>query len=209
MTPTVVGIAGGTASGKTTAAREIAKRLGEGCLWLTHDRYYRSMPAKYLDNPVEFNFDHPDALETSEMVAALRSLRLGQTALVPHYDFAHHRRRDRSEWETVAPAPLIIVEGILVLQDAELRACLDHKVFVHAPADIRLIRRIRRDVAHRARPVDEIIAQYERTVRPMHVQFVEPSRQFADLVIDGTTAVDSLVASVLELVGITPRREAP
>ena len=208
MTPTVVGIAGGTASGKTTTSRAIAELLGDRCVWLTHDRYYRSLPAEYLANPLSYNFDHPDALETSAMVSDVRALRRGETVRVPHYNFEGHCRRDPSEWETVQPAPLIIVEGILVLHDADLRACMDHLVFVHAPSDIRLIRRIRRDLSHRGRPVEATLAQYERTVRPMHEQFVEPSRSFADLVVDGSTSIESMVSSVLSLSGLTPRPEA-
>jgi len=202
MRPTVVGIAGGTASGKTTTSRAIDALLGDRCLWLTHDRYYRSIPAKFLRNPVGYNFDHPDSLETSAMVSDLLALRRGETVRIPHYDFEGHCRRDPSEWEDVAPKPLIVVEGILVLHDPELRACMDHKVYVHAPADVRLIRRIRRDFAHRGRSVEKTLAQYEATVRPMHLQFVEPSRQFADLVVDGTSTTEAMVASVLAMSGI-------
>jgi uridine kinase len=175
--------------------------LGQACLWITHDRYYKTMPEALRDDPTAHNFDHPAALDTPALVADIASLRAGQPAKLPGYDFARHRRLGPDAWDLVEPRPLIIVEGILVLSDPDLRAQMDHRVFVHAPDDIRLIRRIRRDVSERGRHVSEILHQYEKTVRPMHVRYVAPSRAFADLVVDGTTTTEAMVASVLGLVG--------
>ena len=201
MTPLFVGIAGGSASGKTTTARALTERLGDRCLWLTHDRYYQTMPDRFRDDPTDYNFDHPDSLDTDRLVADLRRLKAGQGILAPHYDFATHRRVPESEWCAYAPRPLVVVEGILVLTQEALRACLDYRVYVHAPDDIRLLRRIRRDLQERGRGVAEILDQYERSVRPMHEAFVAPSRAHADLVVDGTTTTEAMVASVLALVG--------
>ncbi len=200
MTLTLVGIAGGTASGKTTAARALQERLGDRCLCLTHDRYYHPLPARYRADPTAYNFDHPDALDTARMVRDLRALRSGATVRVPRYDYARHVRLPPSQWEVVHPRPVVLVEGILVLADPALRAELDHRVYVHAPDDIRLLRRIRRDADQRGRSVEEVLDQYLRTVRPMHEAFVAPSRQHADLVVDGTRSPDAMVASVLDLI---------
>ena len=201
MIPTVVGIAGGTASGKTTTARALVDRLGEQCLWITHDRYYKTMPVEFEADPTAYNFDHPDALDTVRLVRDLAALRRGESVQLPGYDFSRHERAQPETWDPVDPRPLIIVEGILVLSDPALREQMDHKVYVHAPDDIRLMRRIRRDVTHRDRDVAEILHQYERTVRPMHNRYVAPSMGFADLVVDGTTTTEAMVASVIALVG--------
>jgi uridine kinase len=195
--PLVVGIAGGTASGKTTVARGVADRLG--ALLLTHDRYYRSADA-------HTNFDHPDALDTARMVADLDTLREGRPASLPDYDFATHRRRAAED--VVAPTPVIVVEGILVLADASLRARFDLAVFVDAPADVRLVRRVQRDVAERGRTVESVLAQYLATVRPMHEAFVAPSLAHAHLVLDGTAEVEGLVGAVCAAVA-RARAEAP
>lgn len=203
MKPVVVGIGGGTASGKTTTARALAEVLGDRCVWLTHDRYYLSLPVDVRSTPILHNFDHPAALETARMVADVRSLRAGRPTSVPIYDFSHHERALGEE--IVTPREILLVEGILVLAEEALRAELDHRVYVHAPDDIRLIRRIRRDIAQRGRAVEQVLAQYERTVRPMHEQYVAPSRAFADLVVDGTTTTEAMVASVLALLDLSPR----
>ncbi len=184
-TPFIVGIAGGTASGKTTVARRVADRLG--ALLLTHDRYYKSADAST-------NFDHPDSLDTARMVVDLDTLRAGNAASIPDYDFATHRRR--AEEDVLAPTPVIVVEGILVLSDPALRARFDLAAFVDAPADVRLIRRVQRDVAERGRTVESVFAQYLATVRPMHEAFVAPSVTHADLVLDGTAEVEGLVEAV-------------
>ena len=201
MTPIVVGIAGGTASGKTTTARAISDLLGDECLWITHDRYYKTLPDAQRDDPTTYNFDHPLALDTPALIEDLKTLCAGQPADLPAYDFAIHRQLGASNWDRVQPRNLIVVEGILVLSDPGLRAVMDHRVFVHAPDDVRLMRRIRRDVTERGRNVAEILHQYEKTVRPMHMRYVAPSQAWADLVVDGTTTTKAMVASVLGLVG--------
>ncbi len=189
MRPFVVGIAGGTASGKTTIAGAAAEALG--ALRLTHDRYYRNADA-------HTNFDHPDALDTAGMVADLDLLRAGLHAELPDYDFSVHARRP--ERERVAPSAVLVVEGILVLADADLRARMDLMVFVDAPADVRLIRRVRRDIAERGRTVESVFAQYLATVRPMHEQFVEPSKEHAHLVLDGAGALSAETARLVAIV---------
>jgi uridine kinase len=187
----VIGIGGGTASGKTTLAAALAQALGDQAVLVVHDRYYRTLPAFHAHDPSTFNFDHPESLETTRLVADLDRLRAGARASLPRYDFRTHSRELVEE--DVDPRPLIIVEGILVLSDAELRRRFDLSVFVDTPDDVRLLRRLRRDIAERGRTVDDVLAQYERTVRPMHEQFVRPSRDHAQVVLDGTHPVPDLV----------------
>jgi uridine kinase len=199
MTPLVLGIAGGSASGKSTVASAVAARLGSDCLHLVHDRYYHSLPAHLVDTPTQHNFDHPDSLDTALLVSHLDGLRSGKGVAVPAYDFASHARIAATEW--LEPREIILVEGILVLSDPELRARFDRCIYVHTADDLRLIRRIRRDQRERGRALDEILRQYELTVRPMHLEYVAPSREHADLVLDGTQRIDQLVAQVLAAAG--------
>lgn len=180
--PFVVGMAGGTASGKTTLAHKVAVRTG--ATLITHDRYYRSAD-EYT------NFDHPDSLETDRLIEDLDRLRAGLPAELPVYDFATHSRRP--ETERVEPCPLVVVEGILVLSSPQLRARFDLAVFVEASADVRLIRRVRRDMAERGRTLDSVLAQYMATVRPMHNRFVQPAAAHAGLVLDGEGSIDAEV----------------
>lgn len=187
-TPFLALIGGGTASGKTTIAREVAQRTG--ALHLCHDRYYKDVP-----EPVGFNYDHPDALDTGRLVEDLQLLVAGQAAELPVYEFKTHRRQPHTE--RVEPRPLILVEGILVLQDPRLRDLAHCCVFVEAADDLRLARRILRDVVSRGRDPFGVIRQYLDTVRPMHQQFVGPCRAFADLVVSGETSVDESVEAVL------------
>lgn len=199
MRPLIVGIAGGTASGKTTTSEALVEQLGDRCVLIHHDRYYHSMPSTFLSDPTRYNFDHPDALDTGRLIADLQALREGREVALPTYDFEHHRRSERSD--LIGPHPLVIVEGILTLADAGLREQLDKKVYVHAPDDVRLIRRIRRDMVSRGREIADILDQWERTVSPMHQEYVEPSRRHADLVVDGVTTTEAMVAAVLGLIG--------
>lgn len=189
----LVVIAGGTASGKSTAAVAAAARIPNSVL-IPHDRYYHDIP-----EPRGHNFDHPDALETSLLVDHLTALRAGRSAALPIYDFATHRRTDQTE--TVAAADVVLVEGILTLAYAPLAQMADLCVFVDTPDDLRLVRRIRRDLSERGRTIDSVLDQYLNTVRPMHQQFVAPSRDVADLVLCGAEArdrvADALVAAVM------------
>jgi uridine kinase len=198
-TPLVVGLAGGTASGKTTLCRALADHLGDQAAVLCHDSYYRTLPADR--SPATWNFDHPDALETALLVSHVDALCRGETVSVPCYDFARHRRQGPEAWATVQPRPVLLVEGILVLADPELRRRMHHRVFVQTPDDIRLARRLRRDLAERGREVDDVLEQYLGTVRPMHETFVVPSRAHAHDVLDGTRPVAELVAAVLPHLG--------
>lgn len=177
-----MGIAGGSGSGKTTIARAILDALppGGGVL-LEQDHYYRSQDHLPEAERARVNFDHPDAIETELLTHQLDELRAGRSVVRPVYDFARHARADAGV--RLDPAPVIVVEGILVLADAALRERLDVKVFVHTDADIRLIRRIRRDIEQRGRTFSQIRAQYYESVRPMHLAFVEPSKRFADVII--------------------------
>lgn len=190
----ILGIAGGTASGKTTVARALVERLGPTAALLSHDRYYRDVP-----EPAGFNYDHPDALDTALLVQNLDELRRHGRTELPVYTFASHRRQARTE--TLVAPELLVVEGILVLAGPQLVERFDLRVYVHAPDDIRLARRVRRDAVERGRTAESVLDQYLATVRPMHERFVAPSRALADLVLDGTTAADGLVDQLLELIG--------
>lgn len=196
----VIGIAGGSASGKTTVAYALEAILGpERCVLVSHDRYYRNLPQG--TTPDHWNYDHPDALDTAALVGDLDVLRRGGSVDLPVYDFATHRQLGRQHWHPVSARPIVIVEGILVLQDPALRERMYRRVFVHTPDDLRLARRIRRDLLERGRQLDDVLAQYLSTVRPMHEAYVAPSRAHAHLVLDGEAPVQSSVAAVLALVG--------
>ncbi|HEU4412036.1 MAG TPA: uridine kinase [Polyangiaceae bacterium] len=199
MQSLVIGIAGGTGSGKTTVARTIAASLpNEEVATLEHDAYYRDRPELTFDERAALNYDHPDALETPLLVEHLRSLRAGLPVEVPVYDFATHRRLPRSR--TLRPARVIIVEGILVFTDEELRRLLDIKIYVDTDADVRAFRRIRRDIEQRGRTFQSVREQYYRTVRPMHLQFVEPSKRYANVIIpeggENEVGVDLIVSKL-------------
>ena len=182
QTSIVVGIAGGTASGKTTFAERLAGLLPRRSVQLLdHDAYYRDRSDLPPAERAKVNFDHPDALESDLLAAHIRDLRQGRAIEKPCYDFATHARRPQTE--RVEPAEVLLVEGILVLAAEEIRRELDLRLFVDTPADLRILRRVRRDVAERGRTIDGVMAQYMTTTRPMHERYVEPSRAFADLVI--------------------------
>lgn len=204
MTPFLIGLAGGTGSGKTTVANAIVKRVGqERIAILSHDSYYRDfvdLPKDILDRQ---NFDHPDSLESELLVRHLKALRQGMVVEAPIYDFKVHRRA--AESRRVEPRKVILVDGILIFAEPELRKLFDVKIYVDTDADIRLIRRLKRDIAERGRSVESVVAQYESTVRPMHMEFVEPSKRYADLIIpeggENTVALDFLFARLRELLG--------
>ena len=202
MRPLVIGIAGGTGSGKTTVAHRIAAVFpADGVTILEHDAYYRDRPDLSYEERCRLNFDHPDALETELLVEHLAALRDGRSANIPGYDFKTHRRR--SEWRRVVPTPVIVLEGILVFVEETLRAQLDIKIYVDTDADIRAFRRIRRDIEQRGRTFESVREQYYRTVRPMHLQFVEPSRRWADVIIpeggNNSVGIDLIIARVRQV----------
>ena len=180
--PIIIGVAGGSGSGKTTVVRKIVEVLGDDQVSvLEHDRYYRDHPELRLEERAALNYDHPASLETEMMVRHVESLRDGRSVDVPVYDFARHARV--SATSPVPPRTAIIVEGILIFADAALRDLMDVKVFVDADDDTRFIRRLQRDVAERGRTVDSVIDQYLSTVKPMHLEFVEPSKRYADVIV--------------------------
>jgi len=200
----VIGVAGGSGSGKTTVVRRIVDSLGpEQVTLLDHDRYYRDRNDLRLEERAALNYDHPDALETDLMVAHVRALKAGTAVDVPQYDFTRHARL--SEIETFQPRRALIVEGILVFTDAALRDLMDIKVFVDTDSDTRFIRRLRRDVALRGRTMESVIDQYQHTVKPMHLEFVEPSKRYADVIIPlgghNTVAVDLLLTMLRSVAG--------
>lgn len=197
--PVVVGVGGGSASGKSTLTAAIADALKERVLLLMHDRYYISLPEHHRHNPAMFNFDHPDALETRAMIADLDALIAGESARLPRYNFATHTRMDSTD--LVETKPFILVDGILVLSSQALCQRFDLTIFVDAPEDVRLNRRIHRDAVERGREPAEVLEQYYRTVKPMHDTFVEPSRRGVDLVIDGTAPLQESIESALGLLG--------
>lgn len=203
MPPLVIGIAGGTGSGKTTVARSIGEGMPDGSVnVIEHDSYYRNRLDLTYEQRGDLNFDHPDALETSLLVEHLKLLRQGEPVQVPIYDFTTHARR--TETRHVAACPVIVVEGILVLSDERLRELFDIKVFVDTDADIRVFRRVRRDIEQRGRSFDSVRDQYYSTVRPMHLQFVEPSKRWADLIIpeggNNRVALDLIVGKMRSVI---------
>lgn len=198
--PRIVGIAGGSGSGKTTVTAALMERLGDSATLLQQDWYYRDQAALSPEERAALNYDHPDAQETGLLVEHLRALREGNTVAVPQYDFATHTRR--ADTVHVAPCPWIVVEGINALAHEELRARCDLTVFVDAPADIRFIRRLQRDVAERGRTAESVITQYLNQVRPMHESFVEPCKHVADLVLSGEAPIEESVNQILARLGM-------
>ncbi len=177
----VIGIAGGTGSGKTTLMKNIIQRFGGAVTVLSHDNYYRRHDELPLDQREKLNYDEPDALETDLMARHLEQLRRGEPIDCPVYDFTVHNRSD--ETIRVVPQPVIIVEGILIFENEPLRNLMDIRIFVDTDADIRLCRRIKRDVNKRGRTLESVLTQYQQTVKPMHEKYVEPSKRFADIVV--------------------------
>ena len=198
----VIGMAGGSGSGKTTVVRRIVESLGNDQVTvLEHDRYYRDRSDLRLEERAAMNYDHPDSLETDLMVRHLEALRSGSVVEVPVYDFARYARVPATD--LAQPRRAIIVEGILIYTDAALRSLLDVKVFVDADDDIRFIRRLRRDVAERGRTMESVVEQYLNTVKPMHLDFVEPSKRYADIIVPqgghNTVAIDMLLTLIRSL----------
>ncbi len=177
----VIGIAGGTGSGKTTLMKNIVQHFEGSVTVLSHDNYYRRLDHLPMEERVKINYDEPAALETELMVTHLQALRSGFAVDCPVYDFSQHNRSD--ETIRVIPQKVIIVEGILIFENEDLRNLMDIRIFVDTDADIRLCRRIKRDVNKRGRSLESVITQYQTTVKPMHDKYVEPSKKYADLVI--------------------------
>jgi uridine kinase len=202
MKPFVIGVAGGSGSGKTTVVRSIVQSLGDDQVsLLEQDRYYRDRGELRLEERAGLNYDHPDSLETDLLVEHVKDLRRGIRVQVPMYDFARHAREP--DTQLVEPRRAIIVEGILIFTDPELRTLMDVKVFVDADADTRFIRRLQRDISGRGRTVTSVIDQYLGTVKPMHLEFVEPSKRYADIIIPvgghNTVAIDMLLTLIRSL----------
>ena len=202
MKPVVIGIAGGSGSGKTTVQRQIMQVFGpERIALLDHDAYYKDLSHLPFEERMVFNFDHPDALETALMVQHIDQLIAGQPVEKPVYNFTTHSREAYTE--RVEPRSVIILEGILILAEPALRERMDIKIFVDTPDDVRLMRRIRRDMVERGRPIENILDQYERTVRPMHLEFVEPSKRYADIIIPrgghNQVAIEMVMARIAAL----------
>jgi uridine kinase len=201
--PLVIGVAGGSGSGKTTVVRRLVESVGDDHVTvLDHDRYYRDRLDLRLEDRAALNWDHPDSLETDLMVQHVAELRAGRAIEAPTYDFARYQRRTATDH--LAPRRAVIVEGILVFTDPALRAQMDVKVFVDTDADTRFIRRLQRDVAERGRTMQSVIEQYLSTVKPMHLDFVEPSKRYADVILPqgghNAVAIDMLLTLVRSLV---------
>jgi len=195
----VIGIAGGSGSGKTTVAQEILRRVGaDRITFLQHDSYYKDLSGLPPTQHAEINFDHPNSLETELLIQHLGSLRDGKPVEVPIYDFSTDSRT--SQTFTIQPCNVIIVEGILIFTEAALRKMFDIKIFVDTDPDLRFIRRLERDISERGRSTESVIKQYLSTVRPMHLEFVEPSKRYADVIIPeggfNSAALDMVVARI-------------
>src|SRR2546427_330765 len=199
MKPLIIGIAGGSGSGKSTVARNVAELLTTSSVaFIDMDAYYKNFPELSLDERRQLNWDHPDAFDYDLLRSHLDALSRRQAIEKPEYDFVTHLRRVRPT--RVEPADVVVIDGILLFVDDRVRDLCDVKVFVDADADIRLIRRIERDTNHRGRPLDEIIEQYLSTVQPMHLEFVEPSKRYADVIVPrgghNAIAIEMIVAKI-------------
>jgi uridine kinase len=197
--PLVIGVAGGSGSGKTTVSNAILDRVGrERIALLPHDSYYRDLSHLALAERAQVNFDHPDSFDNDLYLEHIDALTGGQQVPAPTYDFTTYVRLP--EAQSVAPQPVVLLEGILIFVDAALRERMDIKIFVDAEGDLRFIRRLQRDTISRGRSVDSVIEQYLRTVRPMHLEFVEPSKRYADVIIPrggmNKIAIDMVVARI-------------
>ncbi len=202
LNPIVIGVAGGSGSGKTTVANVILQRVGSHRIaYLPHDAYYRDLSQLPHNQRVQINFDHPDSLETELLVEHVRALKNWQGVDLPIYDFTRHARTE--ETVRVEPQRVILVEGILIFAEPVLRQLFDVKIFVDTDADIRFIRRLQRDIAERGRTAETVVKQYLTTVRPMHLEFVEPSKRYADVIIPegglNVVAMDMVIARIEDL----------
>ena len=181
LNPIIIGIAGGTGSGKSTLAENIRKEFADNISMLSHDYYYKSYSELTFDERKKMNFDHPDAFDTDLLIKHLKELKSGKTIFRPVYSFVSQTREDQTV--EVVPKKVILLDGILIFENKELRDMMDIKIYVDTDADIRFIRRLLRDVKDRGRSLDSVIEQYRATVKPMHEQFVEPSKRYADIIV--------------------------
>ena len=194
----IIGIAGGTGSGKTTLTNRLKERFGENVTVIYHDNYYKRHDEMTYEERCLLNYDHPDAFDTDLMIEHIQALKAGKSIECPIYDFTVHNRSDRTM--VIKPTKVIIVEGILIFQNVYLRNQMDIKIFVDTDADVRILRRILRDVEERGRSLESVVTQYLTTVKPMHEQFVEPSKRAADLIVleggQNVVALDILIQRV-------------
>jgi|RhiMetdeSRZDD1v2_1073273.scaffolds.fasta_scaffold134445_2 uridine kinase len=202
--PLVIGIAGGSGSGKSTVARKVAEALSRSSVaFLDMDAYYRNLAHLPMEERKRVNWDHPESFDIELFASHVRELCAGRSVDKPVYDFVTHTRSNRTE--RVDPTDVLLLDGILLFADEQMRALCDVKVFVDAEADIRLIRRLKRDVQKRGRTLEEVIAQYLETVQPMHLQFVEPSKRYADVIVPrgghNTIAIEMIVAKIQQRLG--------
>lgn len=207
-----LGVVGGTGSGKTTVAREILGAVGEGRIaFLAQDSYYKDVEWRSPEELQHHNFDHPAAIDSDLLCEHVAALKAGHSVEVPIYDFVAHRRL--GETRSMRARPVILVEGILLFAEPRLRDLLDFKIFVDTDADVRLVRRLRRDLAERGRSVDEVLGRYLETVRPMHLEFVEPSKRWADVIVpeggENRVAVEMVIARVEQLLGTDGAERPP
>ncbi|MBO4359319.1 MAG: uridine kinase [Eubacteriaceae bacterium] len=198
MHNTIIGIAGGSGSGKTTLAKSIIDRFGDAVALISHDSYYKRLDHLSMEDRARVNYDHPEAYETSLLIEDLEKLRGGTAVDIPVYSFSMHNRTEATEH--VEPKKIIIVEGILIFENVQLRDLFDIRIFVDTDADERFIRRLKRDISERGRTLESVEAQYLNTVKPMHEMFVEPTRKDADLIIPGgyNDVVFEMIASRIE-----------
>ena len=204
MDTMIIGIAGGTGSGKTTLTKRLKDTFGDDVSVIYHDNYYKAHPGTTYEERAALNYDHPDAFETDLLVADLKKLCAGEVIHCPVYDYTIHNRSDQTV--EIKPTKVVVVEGILIFENKALRELMDIKLFVDTDADVRILRRILRDVKERGRSLESVIDQYLTTVKPMHEQFVRPSRQYADIVVPeggyNQVALDMIIERVRAHVGI-------
>lgn len=202
MDTMIIGIAGGTGSGKTTLTKRLKERFGENVSVLYHDNYYKQHDEMPYEERCKLNYDHPDAFDTDRMIRDIQALRRGEVIHCPTYDYTVHNRAE--ETIEIRPTKVILVEGILIFENRELRDLMDIKIFVDTDADVRILRRILRDVKERGRSLESVVDQYLTTVKPMHEQFVEPSKRCSDIIVleggHNVVALDMIIERIRSFV---------